>query len=88
MGEGSNYRLHPLIHTIAPETSAQDVEKKKAEQKTPHFLSVNQDIVAWFQEKKCELRDVIQIPPQPLHAAPPISHARHKLCILQWLLLK
>jgi hypothetical protein len=25
---------------------AQDVEKKKAEPKTPHFLSLNQDIVA------------------------------------------
>jgi hypothetical protein len=41
------FRLHPLIHTIAPETSAQDGEKKKAEQGTPHFFSLNQDIVVW-----------------------------------------
>jgi len=42
-----NCGLHPLIHTIAPETSAQDVEKKKAEPKTQHFFSSNQDIVPW-----------------------------------------
>jgi hypothetical protein len=41
------YNYHPLIHTIASETSAQDVEQKKAEQRTPHFFSSNQDIVAW-----------------------------------------
>jgi hypothetical protein len=29
----------------------QDVEKKKAESKTPHFLSLNQDIVAQSQEQ-------------------------------------
>ena len=51
-----NWRLHPLIHTIAPETSAQDVEKKKAELKTPHFLSLHQNIVAGSQEQKCELK--------------------------------
>jgi hypothetical protein len=34
------------------ETSAQDIEKKKAEPKTPHFLSLKQDIVAWSQEAK------------------------------------
>jgi len=39
--------LHPLIHTFPFGNSAQDVEKKKAEPKTPHFLSLNQDIVAW-----------------------------------------
>jgi hypothetical protein len=39
-----------------PEISAQEVEKKKAEPKTPHFLSLNQDIVAWSQEKKCGLK--------------------------------
>jgi hypothetical protein len=48
-GVGADCGLHPLIHTIAPETSAQDVEKKKAELKTPHFLSLNQDIVARSQ---------------------------------------
>jgi len=26
---------------------AQDIEKKKAEPKTPHFFGSNQDIVAW-----------------------------------------
>jgi hypothetical protein len=52
-------KLHPLIHTIAPETLAQDVEKKKAELKTPHFLSLNQDIVAWSQKEKCGLKYVI-----------------------------
>jgi hypothetical protein len=52
--------LHPLIYTIAPETSAQDVEKKKAELKTPHFLSLNQDIVAWSQAQKCGLKYVIR----------------------------
>jgi len=56
IGETLKWRLHPLIHTIAPETSAQDVEKKKAEPKTPHFLSLNQDIVAWSQEEKCRLK--------------------------------
>ena len=53
-----NYELHPLIHTIAPETSAQDVEKKKAEPKTRHFLSLNQDIVALSQKEKCGLKYV------------------------------
>ena len=48
--------LHPLIHTFGSETSAQDVEKKKAELKTPHFLSLNQDIVAGSQEEKCGLK--------------------------------
>ena len=54
-------KLHPLIHTLPPRTSAPDVEKKKAEPKTPHFLSLNQDIVAWSQKRKCGLRDVIHI---------------------------
>jgi len=51
-GEGADCGLHPLIHTFAPETSAQDLEKKKAEPTTPHFLSLNQDIVAWSQMAK------------------------------------
>jgi hypothetical protein len=51
-GTKEECRLHPLIHTIAPETSAQDVEKKEAEPKTPHFLSSNQDIVVRSQEAK------------------------------------
>jgi hypothetical protein len=40
-------------------TQAQDVEKKKAEPKAPHFLSLSQDIVASSQEGKCELKYVI-----------------------------
>ena len=31
--------LHPLIHTFLKFNLAQDVEEKKAELKTPHFLS-------------------------------------------------
>ena len=54
--EDADCGLHPLIHTIAPETSVQDVEKKKAEPKTPHFLSLNQDIVFWSQKQKCGLK--------------------------------
>jgi hypothetical protein len=34
---------------------------KKAEPKTPHFLSLNQDIVDGSQEQKCELKYVIYI---------------------------
>ena len=34
-----NCGLHPLIHTFAFLNSAQDIEKKKAEPKTPHILS-------------------------------------------------
>jgi hypothetical protein len=32
---------------------------KKAEPKTPHFLSLKQDIVAWSQKEKCGLKYVI-----------------------------
>jgi hypothetical protein len=39
-----------------PWTLAQGVEKKEAESKTPHFLSLNQDIVAWSQNEKCRLK--------------------------------
>ena len=53
------FGLHPLIHTIVLKTSAQDVEKKKAELKTPHFLRLNQDIVASPQDEKCGLKYVI-----------------------------
>jgi hypothetical protein len=42
-----------------PETSAQDAQKKKAEPKSPHFLSLNQGMVAWSQEEKCGLKYVI-----------------------------
>ena len=38
------------------------IQQKKAEQRTPHFLSLNQDIVAWSQEVKCGLKYVIYIP--------------------------
>ena len=51
--------LHPLIHTRLFFKLVQDVEKKGAEPKTPHFLSLNQDFVAWSQEQKWELKYVI-----------------------------
>ena len=41
-----NFISHPLIHTFPPKSSTQNVEKRKAEPKTPHFLGINQDIVA------------------------------------------
>jgi hypothetical protein len=34
---------------------AQDVEKKKTEPMTPHFFSLNQDIVPWSQKEKCRV---------------------------------
>jgi hypothetical protein len=46
-GLGADFVLHPLIHTLLEFGLAQDVEKKKAEPRTPHFLSLTQDIVAW-----------------------------------------
>ena len=54
--------LHPLIHTFSFLNSAQDLEKKQAEPKTPHFLSWNQDIVPWSQKQKCGLKYVIHSP--------------------------
>jgi len=42
-----------------PGNSPQDIEKKKAEPKTPHFLSLKQDMVACSQEGKCELKYVM-----------------------------
>ncbi len=48
-----NFGFHTLMHSLLGFTLAQDVEKKKAEPKTPHFLSLNQDIVAGSQEGKC-----------------------------------
>ena len=35
---------------------------KKAEPKTPHFLSSNQDVVVCSQEQKCGLKYVIHSP--------------------------
>jgi len=52
----AEWRLHPLIHTPLDYTVAQDIEKKKAEPRTPHFFSLNQDIVARPQEEKCGLK--------------------------------
>jgi hypothetical protein len=45
-GLGADFVLHPLIHTLLEFGLAQDVEKKKAEPRTPHFLSQNQDGVS------------------------------------------
>ena len=53
------YVLHPLIHTSLRFAQAQDVEKKKAEPKTPHFCSLNQDVVAWSEEENWGLKYVI-----------------------------
>ena len=50
------YRLHPLIHSFPFWNSAQDIEKKKAELMTPHFLSLNQDIVGGPPMQKCGLK--------------------------------
>jgi len=44
-----------------PGNSPQDIEKKKAEPKTPHFLSLKQDMVACSQEGKWGLKYVICI---------------------------
>ena len=35
------------------------LKRKEAEQRTPHFLSLNQDIVAWSQDEKCGLKYVM-----------------------------
>jgi len=51
--------IYVTISQSPPETSAQDVEKKKAEPRTPHFLSLNQDSVAALQEQKCGLKYVM-----------------------------
>ena len=45
---------------------AQDIEKNKAEPRTPHFSSLNQDIVSWSQKEKCGLKYVIHIPGGPV----------------------
>ncbi len=41
------------------------LKRKEAEQKTPHFFSLNQGIVAWSQEEKCGLKYVMQTLPEP-----------------------
>ena len=38
------------------------LRRKNAEPVTPHFLSLNQDIVAWPEEEKCGLKYVIYSP--------------------------
>jgi hypothetical protein len=48
--------LHPLIHTLLELTQAQDVEKKKAELKTPHFFGLNLHIVPWSKDAKWGLK--------------------------------
>ena len=58
----SKFVLHPLIYTLLSLTLAQNVEKKKAEPKTSHFLSLNQDIVARSQWAECALKYVMQSP--------------------------
>mgnify|MGYP001824191682 CR=1 FL=1 len=60
--KGADCELHPLIHTFLKFNLAQDLEKKKAEPKTPHFLSLNQYIVPWSQNEKCGLKYVMHSP--------------------------
>ena len=45
------FTSHPLIYTRLGFAQAQDVENKKADQKTPLFLSLNLDIVTCSQEE-------------------------------------
>jgi hypothetical protein len=40
-------------HFPHQEPQHQMLRRKKAEPVTPHFLSLNQDIVAWSQKEKC-----------------------------------
>jgi len=53
---GGNCALHPLIHTPQKFAKAKDVEKKKAETRTPDLHCSNQDIVARSQEQKWGLK--------------------------------
>jgi len=57
--ETLKWRLHPLIHTSLRFDQAQDVEKKKAEPRTPDLFSLNQDIVPGFEEEKWGLKYAI-----------------------------
>ena len=49
----------PLIHISLGFAQAQDVENKEAEPRTPHFLSLTQDIVAQSKSQKCGLKYVM-----------------------------
>jgi hypothetical protein len=60
-GVGADCGSHPLIHTFPESSWAQNVEKKKAEPKTPHFPSLNQHIVARSKEGKWGLKYVMWI---------------------------
>jgi hypothetical protein len=53
--------LWPSLDVGIYETSAQNVEKKKAEPKTPHLLTLNQDIVACSEEQNWGLKYEIYI---------------------------
>jgi hypothetical protein len=57
--EEEKWELHPLMHTRLFFNLVQDVEKKGAEPKISHFLSLNQDIITGSQEQKCALKYVI-----------------------------
>jgi hypothetical protein len=63
---GAKWRLHPLIYTLLKFNLARDVEKKQVEPRPPHFLSLNQDIVARSQWAECALKYVIYTPGGPL----------------------
>jgi len=57
--------IYVTISQSPPETSVLDAQKKKAEPKTPHFLSLSQDIVGSSQDEKCGLKYVIHISGSP-----------------------
>jgi hypothetical protein len=62
---------------------AQDVEKKKAEQTTPHFFSLNQDIVAGSQKEKCALEyDILKKKAEPFLTLPLKSELSRRLLLL------
>ena len=72
---GAECGLHPLIHTLLFFTVAQDLEKNKAEPRTPHFSSLNQDIVGWSQKEKCGLKYVIRSLGRPVWTSVEHTHA-------------
>jgi hypothetical protein len=56
--EGWKQTVDPLIHTFPTKISAPDVEMKKAEPVTPHFLNLGQDIVVGSKDEKCGVCNV------------------------------
>ena len=59
---GADFVLHPLIHISPGFAQVQDVEKKRVEPRTAHFLKFNQNIVARPEEEKWGLKYVMHSP--------------------------